>query len=78
MARIVHPEARPDEVHIGNVYGVDFKAIGWASKRLGKLPRGADGSVLKGGNMKPVFVLRSEIEESGVEIPEAGPVDHRW
>lgn len=78
MSRAVHPEAMESEVHIGNVYGVDFRRIGWKSKRLGKMAMGSDGEKLKGGNMKPVFVGRAEIEAAGVPIPDAGAVDHQW
>jgi hypothetical protein len=76
--RLVHPEADPDEVWIGNVYKVDFPAIGWETKRLGIKPLDMSGERLKGGNMRPVFVKRREIEAAGVPIPEYGPVDHRW
>lgn len=78
MTRAVHPEADPNEVHIGNVYGADFQMVGWKTKRLGIRAMGSDGEVLKGGNMKPVFVKRAELEAAGVEIPDEGPVDHRW
>lgn len=76
--RMVHPEATPTEVHIGNVYGCDFPKVGWITKRLGKVPMGSNGNPLKGGNMKPVFVERIEIENAGVPIPDTGPIDHRW
>jgi hypothetical protein len=75
---IDHPEAKRGEVHIGNIYPSDFRRIGWISKRLGKVPRGADGEVLKGGNMRPVFVLASEMQAAGCAIEGDGPLDHRW
>ena len=77
--RLQHPEATPDEVCIGNIFASDFGPIGWATKRLGKVPRNTfDGSPLKGGNMRPVFVSRKEIEDAGVATPATGPIDHRW
>jgi len=75
---IDHPECKRGEVHIGNVYTSDFRSVGWKSKRLGKVPRGADGIALKGGNMRPVFVLRSEMEAAGCATDGPGPLDHRW
>ena len=74
-----HPEATADEVHVGNIYAIDFAAIGWTTRRLGKIPRSSTtGEVVKGGPMRPVFAQRSEIEAAGVAIPVTGPVDHRW
>lgn len=76
--RFVHPEAVAGEVWLGNVYAVDFKFIGWTTKRLGSKPYDSYGAPLKGGNMRPVLVSRREIEEAGVAIPVVGPIDHRW
>ena len=76
--RAVHPEAGPDEIHIGNVFRCDFRRIGWATKRIGKQAMGSNGKMLSGTTQRPVFVKRAEIEREGVPIPDGGPVDHRW
>lgn len=76
--RFVHPEATPEEVCIGNVYKVDFAKIGWSTKRMGEKPYDSFGAPLRGGNMRPAFVQRSELEAAGAEIPNIGPIDHRW
>ena len=76
--RFRHPEEQPGEVWLGNIYATDFKAIGWRTKRLGVTPFASDGTRLKGGNMRPVLVLRAEIEAAGVPIPPSGAIDHRW
>lgn len=74
-----HPEASDDEVCIGNIWSCDFAAIGWQTKRLGKIPLSAEGERLRGGSMRPVLVSRAEIEAAGVVIPDDGRrVDHRW
>lgn len=78
MARPRHPEATADEECIGNIYRVDFRQVGWRTKRLGKVPYGQDGKRLKGGNMRPVFVQRSELDAAQTPIPDTGPIDHRW
>jgi len=78
MTRFRHPEAHDDEVWIGNVWKVDFPAIGWESKRLGSQTYDAHGKHLPRDVMKPVFVKREELEAAGVAIPAMGPVDHRW
>ena len=75
---IDHPECKRGEVHIGNVYASDFGLVGWSSKRLGKVPRGADGIALKGGNMRPVFVQEREMRAAGCAIDGEGALDHRW
>lgn len=75
----LHPEALPGEICIGNIYGVDFRLIRWTTKRMGKVPYSSTtGEPLKGGQMRPVFVSRREIEDAGVAIPVFGPIDHRW
>lgn len=77
--RLPHPEATGEEVCIGNILASDFGPIGWATKRLGRVSLNTfDGKPLKGGNMRPVFVSRKEIEAAGVAIPATGPIDHRW
>jgi len=76
--RFAHPEAEAGEVWLGNIYGVDFKHISWATKRLGREPYDSYGAPLKGGNMRPVLVSRQEVEDAGVAIPVVGPIDHRW
>jgi len=76
--RAAHPDALVGEVCIGNVYKVDFPAVGWATKRLGHTAVGTDGERVRGGNMRPVLVARAEIEAAGVAIPDEGPIDHRW
>lgn len=79
MSRIQHPEATAGEVFMGNLYAADFPAVGWSTKRMGKIPRDTLlGKPLKGGNMRPVFIQRAEVEAAGVEIPDIGPIDHRW
>lgn len=79
IGRLLHPEATRDEVCIGNIFASDFSPIGWATKRLGRVSLNTfDGTPLKGGNMRPVFASRKEIEDVGVAIPATGPIDHRW
>jgi hypothetical protein len=76
--RFAHPEAEAGEVWLGNVFAVDFKFIGWTTKRLGSKPYDSYGALLKGGNMRPVLVSRQEVEDAGVAIPAVGPINHRW
>ncbi len=76
MARPVHPEAADTEVCVGNMWACDFPKVGWKSKRLGKVSYDCDGTRIP--TFRPVFVTRSEVEAAGVEIPDVGPVDHRW
>ena len=76
--RFVHPEATADEILIGNIYACDFARVGWKTKRLGKVALDHSGKKLKGGNMRPVFAARSEVLLAFVDIPDIGPIDHRW
>jgi hypothetical protein len=76
MARGVHADAHADEVWIGNMSATDFPAVGWSTKRLGKIAYDTSGKRIP--NFRPVFVQRAEIEAAGVAIPEEGAIDHRW
>jgi hypothetical protein len=77
VTRPKHPEAQGDEVLVGNVFGVDFKAVGWRTKRRAK-PYQLDGKRITTVGFVSVLVSRAEIEVAGVAIPDAGPIDHRW
>lgn len=76
MPRADHPEATETEVCIGNMWACDFPRVGWKSKRMGKVSYDRDGRPIP--TFRPVFVLRTEIEADDVEIPDVGPVDHKW
>ena len=71
-----HPEAREGEVLIGNMFVCDFTAVGWRTKRLGKVAYETSGKRIP--NFRPVFVSRFEIEAAGVAIPDSGVIDHKW
>lgn len=76
MDRPVHPEQQPGEIFAGNVWTCDFTAVGWKTKRLGRLAYHADGRRMP--NVRPFFVGRAEIDAAGVSVPRNGPIDHRW
>ena len=68
-----HPERLAEEVLLFN-YSSDaggqelFGRIGWKSKRKGNIAYGQDGNIVP--NFFPVFVQRSEMEESGIEFED--------
>ena len=74
--RAPHPEATAGEVWIGNMFAVDFKHVGWGSKRLGKVAYETSGRQIP--NFRPVFVARAEMVAAGVDTAGPGPLDHRW
>ncbi len=75
----VHPEIRPGEILIGNMWGSDFKNVGWISKRRGNVAYFTDGRPIpRTQAFVPCFVQRSEIEAAGVAIPGTGVIDHNW
>jgi hypothetical protein len=77
--RTIHPEANPHETWIGNMFALDFKQVGWITKRLGRTAYLANGKPIpRSQGFRPVFVATNEIQATGIEIPEVGPVDHRW
>jgi hypothetical protein len=75
--RFQHPEAQPGEVWMANLWSVDFKHVGWTTKRLGRATFDSSGTPI-GGGMRPVFISRAEVVAAGVEIPIVGAIDHRW
>lgn len=79
MTRPVHPEALEGEVLIGNMWGSDFPKVGWKTKRAGRIAYLTNGKPIpKRQAFVPCFVQRAEIEAAGVDIPDEGPIDHRW
>lgn len=78
MSRVNHPEAKEDEVWIGNMFRSDFSRVGWNTRRLGETAYLTNGKQIpKSQGFGPVFVKRSEIEAAGVDIPAMGIIDHR-
>jgi hypothetical protein len=73
-----HPEIQPGECFVGNIWGSDFQNIGWQTKRLGITPLGIDGSNLRGGNLRPCFAQRAELEKAGITVNDTGINDHNW
>ena len=66
-----HPELREGEIFLNNVKPADeeyqgFAAIGWKTKRLGNIAYNVFGDILP--HHRPVFVLRSEMEQADVEF----------
>lgn len=75
--RPTHPEAVGDEVLLGNMFGCDFAAVGWETKRKAKSYK-LDGKRITAPGFISVLVSRAEIVAAGVGIPPFGPIDHRW
>lgn len=72
-----HPEARGDEVLIGNMFACDLPNVGWHTKRRAKAYQ-LDGKRITTAGFISVLVSRAEIEAAGVLIPATGIIDHRW
>jgi hypothetical protein len=71
-----HPEAEATEVLIGNMFAVDFRHVGWSTKRLGKAAFDSHGKHIP--NFRPAFVAKAELLAVGVDITAPPPLDHRW
>jgi hypothetical protein len=57
---MAHPEQRPGEVLLTNVYGMDWLRLDrWKSRRLGEVAYDQSGGVAKG--YRPMFVNRAEV-----------------
>ena len=77
MTKWQHPELRPGEIFLGNIYASDFQHVGWQTKRLGEKVFGRGGTTISSGQQRPCFVQRSEVEAAGGDA-DAEPIDHRW
>lgn len=79
MTRRPHPEATSEEVFIGNLFPVDFRLVGWTTKRMGVNAFDRDGVPLsRQPRFRPVFVQRQELVDAGVAIADVGAIDHRY
>jgi len=62
-----HPEQRDDELYLGNTDPDQFHKSAWVTKRMGNVARYGDGRAVEsagyGGEMRPWFILRSEVEQ---------------
>jgi hypothetical protein len=61
-----HPEQQEDEIYMGNIY-YPFQLFNntlWKTRRLGKMARYNDGSVIEDNNAIPWFIQRKEVEET--------------
>jgi len=59
-----HPEQLPGEIYLGNIVPSNLVGSAWKTKRLGNQPFKADGTPYEGGNLKPWFIQRSEVQEA--------------
>ncbi len=58
----LHPEQQPDELYLGNIPPEDLWKSYWKTSRLGSNPLRSDGTPYTGGDLKPWFIKRSEVE----------------
>jgi hypothetical protein len=73
---LCHPEASEREALIGNMFAADFHRVRWTTKRMGKHAYDSKDKPIP--NFRPVFVARTELESSGIDINGPWPFDHRW
>jgi hypothetical protein len=68
-----HPEAKEDEIELGNFTNDDFLRCGRRTKRLGYVAFDAHGKAMESVNdIYPIFVKKEEMIQAGytlVEIP---------
>ena len=57
-----HPELREGEVWIGNIKDEAFKSSCWRTKRQGDRAYNIHGDLIKNGNLRPMFVQKSEMD----------------
>lgn len=66
-----HPEQQEDEVFFINIDSGgfrewwQFRKVEWKTKRLGRVAYDTTGKRIS--DMKPVFVLRSELKKAGID-----------
>ncbi len=64
-----HPELREGEVFLTNVDDTeDYSYISWKSKRKGYVAYSKSGEILE--YMRPIFVEKSELDETGITLSE--------
>lgn len=68
----LHPETRDGEALIGYLNFEIFEKCRWRTKRRGEQALGPGGVPVNVGDVKPIFVQRSELREAGFDV-EADP-----
>lgn len=61
---IPHPEAQPGEILLSNTDNVDISWLPWKTARLGVIAYDRDNQPIS--RLHPVFVMRDELTEAGV------------
>jgi hypothetical protein len=59
---MIHPEKQPNEIYLGNWHPKDVHYCTWNSKRLGNIPYDRDNDPIIETDLKPIFILKSEVQ----------------
>ncbi|PIY97142.1 MAG: hypothetical protein COY66_01035 [Candidatus Kerfeldbacteria bacterium CG_4_10_14_0_8_um_filter_42_10] len=84
-----HPELHKGEVFLGNITGLEFKALPWKTKRRGKQPYFTDGTPISPATITcspthppqvkllPVFVEEEELRAARMSVKGARDEAHK-